>query len=202
MLHRPHSAGGIAGAVAHSLTPVAGLSRRGSATGTAPVPGRDGRSYFPSMELKQRSGSRPTTSSQGPHRQLDQQATPELWGRLVAEVFKLPHTLEGRSQVSPASSRAVLFDDLQKVADPTTSLAPAPPLEPAHLHGVTDTSTHLCLPVDRARQVCALGWGEPHAYADHNTEVMIYGPRNAQELQVILGLIEESLNTARLANDA
>jgi hypothetical protein len=33
-------------------------------------------------------------------------------------------------------------------------------------------------------------------------EVMIYGPRNAQELQVILGLIEESLNTARLANDA
>jgi len=152
------------------------------------------------MELGQRSGPPPTTSCQGPHRQLDQQATPELWGRLVAEVFKLPHTREGRSQVSPASSRAVLFDDLQDVPDPTTSLAPTPPLEPAHLHGVTDTSTHLCLPLDRARQVCALGWGEPHAHADHHTEVMIYGPRDTQELQIVLGLIQESLNHARQTN--
>ena len=152
------------------------------------------------MELEQRSGRRPVTSSEGPHRQLDQQAAPELWGRLVAEVFKLPRTVEGRSQVSPASSRAVLFDDLREVRDPATSLAPTPPLEPAHLHGVTDTSVHLCLPADRARQVCELGWGEPHGYADHDTEVMVYGPRDAHELQVVLGLIGESLDHARHLN--
>lgn len=127
------------------------------------------------MELAARPGPRPRTSSHGPHRQLDQQATPELWGRLVAEVFSLPYAREGRSQVSPASSRAVLFDDLDQVSDPATSLAPAPPLEPVHLHGVTDTSAHLCVPPDRAREVCALGWGEPHGYADHDTEVMVYG---------------------------
>lgn len=138
----------------------------------------------------------------GPHRQLDQRATPELWGRLVAEVFALPHTLEGRSQVSPASSRAVLFDDLREVVDPTTSLAPGPPLEPVHIHGVTDTSSHLCLPPDRARQVCALGWGEPHGYADHDTEIMVYGPRDALEVRVVLGLIRESLDHARGANRA
>ena len=49
-----------------------------------------------------------------------------------------------------------------------------PPLEPVHLHGVADTSTHLCLPADRAREICALGWGEPHGYAEHATEVMVY----------------------------
>ena len=153
------------------------------------------------MHLGQRPGTRPRTSSDGPHRQLDQQAGPELWGRLVAEVFALPHALEGRSQVSPASSRAVLFDDLRDVFDPATSLAPGPPLEPVHLHGVTDTSAHLCLPADRAREICALGWGEPHGYAEHDTEVMIYGPRDADELPVVLGLIRESLAHARRAND-
>lgn len=108
-----------------------------------------------------------------------------MWGRLVAEVLKLSYTLEGRSQVSPASSRAVLLDDLREVFDPATSLAPGPPLEPVHRHGVTDTSTHLCLPADRAREIGALGWGEPHGYADHDTKVMIYGPRVRQEASVI-----------------
>lgn len=149
------------------------------------------------MELGPRPGTRPTTSSEGPHRQLDQQATPELWGRLVAEVFALPHTVEGRSQVSPSSSRAVLLDDLREVLDPTTSLAPGPPLEPVHLHGVDDTSSHLCLPADRARQVYELGWGEPHGYADHATEVMVYGPRDTGELHVVLALVRESLDHAR-----
>lgn len=152
------------------------------------------------MELEPRVGPRPATSSGGSHRQLEQQAPPELWGRLVAEVFTLPHVTEGRSQVSPLTSRAVLLDDLQEVSDPSTSLAPDPPLEPVHLHGVSDTSIHLCLPRERARQVCELGWGEPHGYADHDTEIMVYGPRDSHELDVVLGLIRESVEQARQAN--
>lgn len=152
------------------------------------------------MDLAPRSDPRPATSEEGPHRQLDQQAPPELWGRLVAEVFALPHVREGHSQVSPASSRAVLFDDLDAVADASTSLAPLPPLEPVHLHGVSDTSLHLCLPSERAREVCDLGWGEPHEYADHDTEVMLYGPRTEAELAVVLALVRESLRFARGAD--
>ncbi len=104
--------------------------------------------------------------------------------------------------MSPVASRAVLFDDLYEVVDPTTSLAPGPPLEPVHVHGVTDTSSHLCLPAGKARHVCDLGLGEPHGFADHETEVMVYGPRDALEVQVVLGLVRESLDHARRANRA
>jgi Family of unknown function (DUF5519) len=152
------------------------------------------------VTLQHRPGSRPDTSSSGPHRQLNQQATPELWGRLVYEAFRLPHVVEGTSQVSPASSRALLFDDLETPVTPGTSLAPRPPLEPAHLHGVTDTSMHLCLPGDRAAEVCEKGWGEPHGYADHDTEIMVYGPRDQHELDVVLELLTESLTFARQSN--
>lgn len=57
--------------------------------------------------LAPRPGVRPTTSSEGPHRQLDQQSVPELRGGLVAEVFELDGVEEGHSVVSPAPSRAV-----------------------------------------------------------------------------------------------
>ena len=44
-----------------------------------------------------RPGGRPATSTEGPHRQLDQRSSPELWGRLVAAVFALDGILIGAS---------------------------------------------------------------------------------------------------------
>jgi len=158
-----------------------------------------GRTYPVVMPLRPRRGVRPRTSTTGPHCQLDQQAPPELWGRLVYEAFRLPHVVEGRSQVSPAASRALLLDDVERSSAPEASLAYEPPAEPAHLHGVTDTSMHLCLPAQRAKEVCDAGWGEPHGYADHDTEIMVYGPRDDAELVVVLALLSESVTFARYA---
>lgn len=144
-----------------------------------------------------RAGNRPATSSEGPHRQLEQRASPELWGRLVAEVFALPGVVEGHSQVSPASSRAVFLAEHREERAPETSLAPGRRLEPVHLHGVDDTSVHLCLPAGRGAELVELGWAEPHGYADFGTEFMVYGPRDEGELAVALGIIRESLAFAR-----
>lgn len=152
------------------------------------------------MTLTPRPGPRPATSDEGPHRQLDQRSSPELWGRLVLAATTLPGVVEGLSGVSVPSSRALLLEDLREIADPASSLGTEPPLEPVHLHGVTDTSLHLCLPRERAAEVCALGWGEPHGYVEHDTEIMMYGPRDDAELAVVLGLIEESLAFARSAH--
>lgn len=144
-----------------------------------------------------RAGARPTTSDDGPHRQLDQQAPPALWGELVARVFALQGVVEGVSQVSPASSRAVYLVDVEGEGAPQTSLATGQRLEPVHLHGVDDTSVHLVLPPDRGEDLVRLGWAEPHAYAEHDTEFMVYGPRDADEVAKVLSVIEESLAFAR-----
>jgi hypothetical protein len=131
---------------------------------------------------------------------LTQRSSPELWGRLVAEVFALPGTVEGHSHVSPASSRAVFLVDQLSERTPETSLAPGQRLEPVHLHGVTDTSIHLCLPVERGAELIEAGWAELHQYGDFGTELLVYGPRNDHELAVVLGFIAESLEFARGAD--
>ena len=149
------------------------------------------------MPDRPRTGERPTVSTDGPQTQLTQQSPPELWGRLVAAVFGMPSTVEGRSQVSPASARAVFLSDLATEVAPETSLAPGQRLEPVHIHGVHDTSLHVCLPASRGNQLTELGWAEPHQYEDFGTEFMIYGPRDDDELDVVLGIVDESLAFAR-----
>jgi hypothetical protein len=143
-------------------------------------------------DLQDRPGSRPDTSTTGPHRQLSDRATPELWGRLIFEAMSIDRVSEGQSSVSMADSRALLLTELRGEHG-EWSLATSGPHEPAHVHGVTDTSVHLCLPVERAREVCAKGWGEPHPYADYDTQVMVYAPRDAEELGVVLGLVRVSV---------
>ena len=147
-----------------------------------------------------REGDRPEVSRTGPQTQLSQQSSPELWGRLVARVFGFDSVIEGHSQVSPASSRALFLTDLVEERAPETSLAPGKRLEPVHLHGVADTSLHLCLPARRGDELAQLGWGEAHQYEDFGTEFMIYGPRTNSELEFVLSVIRESLAFARGTN--
>lgn len=147
--------------------------------------------------MEPRAGVRPATSDDGPHRQLDQQSPPAIWGEMVAQVFALEGVVEGISQVSPASSRAVYLSDLTEEVAPQASLAPGMRLEPVHLHGVTDTSVHLVLPAARGEELVRLGWAEPHQYADFGTEFMIFGPRDSDELRKVLSVIKESLAFAR-----
>jgi phospholipase/carboxylesterase len=109
-------------------------------------------------------------------------------------LLSLRGVIEGHSSVCPASSRALLLENAPVPRIAGTSLASMDePLEPVHLHGVFDTSLHLCLPVNRAREVCALGWGEPHRYVGHETEIMFYGPRDRVELLLLIGLVRESI---------
>jgi hypothetical protein len=150
--------------------------------------------------MQDRVGLPPQTSSDGPHRQVADQASPAIWGQLIARATALPGVHEGWSQVSPASSRA-LFLDVVQTARPETSLAPPDKkLEPVHIHGVRDTSVHLCLPRDRVGDVIAAGWGEEHPNGDWHSEMMVYGPRNDDEVETVLALIEESLSWARDLN--
>ena len=116
---------------------------------------------------------------------------------MVARVFALPGAVEGHSQVSPASARAVFLAEQKAERSPETSLAPGRRLEPVHLHGVDDTSIHLVLPAERGGRLVELGWAEPHQYADFGTEFMLYGPRDEYELDIAVSFVEESLAFAR-----
>lgn len=151
--------------------------------------------------MQSRKGERPAVSTSGPQSQLTQQSSPQMWGQLVSRVFELNSTVEGHSQVSPASSRAVFLTDMPQERSPETSLAPGERLEPVHLHGVSDTSLHVCLPKARGEELTTHGWGEPHQYEDFGTEFMIYGARTNEELEFVISIVQESLSFARGTHD-
>jgi hypothetical protein len=108
---------------------------------------------------------------------------------------------ESHSQVSPASSRGLFLRDLEMPIVPWTSLAPEGRLEPVHIHGVDDTSVHLCLPVARGTELTELGWATPHQYEDHGTEFLVYGPRDPAEVDIVISIVEEAIAFARDPGD-
>lgn len=146
--------------------------------------------------LPTRSGNRPDTSKEGPHSQRTQNASPSIWGELVAKAFAIEGVTQGHSCVSMADSMAGLVLGLPKEHG-AWSLAADGPIEAFHIHGVTDTSIHAVLPSERAKEVIKKGWGEPHTYADFDTQIMLYAPRNSEEIDIIVGMLTESVALAK-----
>ncbi|MDR6867617.1 hypothetical protein J2Y69_002221 [Microbacterium resistens] len=147
--------------------------------------------------LPMRREPRPTTTPQTPHIQLDQHAPvglqAELWERMIA----LDGVQEGRSGVSAPSSRALHLR--QDLADGPRQAFFAG-TEFAHLHGDGSGSMHLSLPLDVVEQLFAAGWGEQHPIVKLGGPpnwVMLFGPRDQAELDVVWGLVQASYAFAR-----
>ena len=66
----------------------------------------------------------------------------------------------------------------------------------AHLHPASDGSLHMTLPPDIVDDVIANGWAERHPLAGKhglpNSIVMVYGPRDDAELEIIAALVGAS----------
>jgi hypothetical protein len=139
------------------------------------------------MTLPRREGPRPSTTTTTPHTQIDQQPVdPAAVRELAARAFALPDVEERPSAISVPGARALWLREG----------VPAGPREAfmigrefAHLHPAPDFSLHLALPPTWVEHVLAQGWGELHPVAKMGlipaTIVMIYAPRNAQELEVV-----------------
>jgi phospholipase/carboxylesterase len=66
----------------------------------------------------------------------------------------------------------------------------------AHLHPVADGSLHMALPPAIVQPVIDNGWAERHPLAGKyglpDNIVMVFGPRDDAELQVVLDLLRAS----------
>lgn len=149
-------------------------------------------------DLPPRKGPRPATTPTNPHTQLDQQPDDlSIREELAQRVFALPDVVEQPSQVSVPGARALWLRDG----------APAGPAEAfmigrefAHLHPRQDASLHLTLPPNLVEAAIEAGWAELHPVARRGliprTTVMVYAPRNRDELEVVYGLVLASYRHA------
>jgi Family of unknown function (DUF5519) len=144
-------------------------------------------------ELPRREGSRPRTTPTNPHTQLDQNPGPPVVEELARRAFALPGVEERPSAISVPGARALwLAEGVPEGPREGFMIG----REFAHIHPVPDGSLHAALPSEVAEEAVEKGWAEQHpvarlGYIPENV-VMIYAPRDGQELEIVLGLVEAS----------
>lgn len=144
-------------------------------------------------QLPKRMGAKPLTTLTNPHEQLNQNAPVELQEVLWNAITKLPQTFARPSGIAPEGSRALW-----------TSLGETPERfmigrEFVHLHPRYDGSLHMVLPPDWADAAIDAGWAERHPLAGRFTPastVMVFGPRNEDELAIVSLLVRKAYEYA------
>jgi hypothetical protein len=145
---------------------------------------------MPDTTLPTRQGPPPDVIGPRPHAQRSQNAPAGVQEELVRRALELPGVTQADSGVSVPGARAFVLDE-------ETARGPAEAFqvgrEFAHVHPPDDGSLHMTLPDDVARAAYAAGWGEPHPISG---TPLIYGPRDAEELEVVWGLLRASYGFA------
>ena len=140
--------------------------------------------------LPRRRGERPEVFQGMPHAQVGVEPVPEVNLELFRRAFSLPGVSNRPTIVSLPGARALWLDESIPLAHADAVMAGR---EFAHVH--PDGSLHLTLPVDRAREAVAAGWAEHHPAARRSGNeglVLLYTPRDFEELEVVVGLIGDS----------
>jgi phospholipase/carboxylesterase len=140
--------------------------------------------------LPRRPGPKPTTIGPRPHAQTSQTAPPELQEALLQRALELPFVSGADSLVSVPGARAFVLDEEAAKGPPEAFQKGR---EFAHLHPMSDGSLHMTLPHAIAEDLFRQGWGEPHPVSD---TPLVYGPRDAAELEVVWGLLRASYEFA------
>jgi hypothetical protein len=147
--------------------------------------------------LPHRKGNRPATTSTLPHQQVDQQPDdPSLRDELARRAFGLDGVAEEPSGISVPGARALVFRDGRE-GPPSAFMVGS---EFAHLHPGPDWSLHLTLPEELAAAAVDAAWAEPHPFVLTGqlppTHVMVYAPRDRDELEVVWRLVDSSYRFA------
>ena len=147
--------------------------------------------------MSERGAPRPRTTPTNPHTQLEQNPGREVVEELARKVFALPGVEERPSAVSVPGARALWLREGVAAGPPEAFMLGR---EFAHIHPMPDGSLHAALPPEVAREAIRKGWAEQHPVARMGrippNVVKIYAPRDAGEVGVVAGLVEEAYRYA------
>lgn len=148
-----------------------------------------------------RAGPRPRTTMCAPHSQIDQlpsQADGAMLSQaLMSALANLTHVVLGGSYRAPPGTVGFHIEPSHAKADDRVFLLGH---EFAHIHVEDDFSLHAILPEPLLGAAITAGWAERHPFAgqptvSHDT-VMIYAPRNDEEVAVVADLVRRSWQNA------
>ncbi len=149
--------------------------------------------------LPHREGTKPTTTPSNPHTQLNQQpADATIIYDLMKWAFSLNDIQKEYSKISVPGAQAMCLNQ-DKTCDHCNAFMVAN--EFAHFHPHPDYSMHLGLPLVDVKAVIEKGWGELHPVVNKGwlppNFIMLYAPRNKEEIEVAKKIIYRSYQFAR-----
>lgn len=147
---------------------------------------------LPGGALHQRAGTRPEVSWSIPQEQRSDNSPHDLQEELFRRLEALPGVTSGPSAISVAGARGFMVDPS---AGPLDAFLVPRVGEFAHLHPEYDGSLHVALPPALARDAIEKGWAVAHPLAGIRLThgmVMLYGPRDGEELEVVYALARNS----------
>ena len=146
--------------------------------------------------LPRRAGPSPRTTPWAPHIQLDQLAPAAMHAALMARVYSLPDVEERPGTVADPRESAIWLRDGLPAGPADAFLGNR---EIGHFHP-WDHSLHIALPPELAQEAVAAGWAEVHPVAKAGMApvhlVMLYGPRDEGEGEVLFQLILAAVHRA------
>ncbi|MFV3126858.1 luciferase family protein [Niveispirillum sp. KHB5.9] len=145
--------------------------------------------------LPARYGPRPQTIPRAPHSQIDQIPPDrrQLGQALLTMLSTLPGVETGSSMRAPPGTIGLYLRQGPAATRPRAFLLGH---EFAHVHLEDDGSLHTVLPEPLRSRAIAAGWAEPHPLAGYPTvspdTVMIYAPRNQEEVSTVARLVRHA----------
>ncbi len=156
---------------------------------------------LPDGRLPMRQGEPPEVSVTTPQQQQSQNAPAELQEALFSRIVTVDGVATAPSVVSVAGARAFVVES-EEARGPSEAFIVPDVGEFAHLHPRYDGSLHLVLPTPLAFDALLKGWGVAHPLAGIRLTpgmVMIFGPRDPAELEIVTGIVRASHAFARAA---
>ncbi|SNR67692.1 luciferase domain-containing protein [Blastococcus mobilis] len=148
---------------------------------------------LPGGDLPVREGHRPAVSSGIPQEQRSDTAPVELQEEVFARIAALPGVSTRQSAISVPGARGFMLAP-PRLGPMDAFIVPSAG-EFAHVHPGYDGSLHIALPAALAADVVAKGWGVAHPLAGVRLTpgmVMLFGPRDAAELETVVGVVTTS----------
>ena len=149
------------------------------------------------LNLPQRPGPKPDTTSSLPHSQLTQHGPDDVVDKLHDWCFSLPSVANEESGISVPGARALVLHEGTACNHEAFMVG----REFAHIHPHPDNgSMHVKLPAADARDVIETGWGESHYLVTQGQYpmglVMVFSPRDEAELETVKTIVSRSYDYA------
>lgn len=150
-----------------------------------------------SFTLTERKGEAPTVGATTPQLQFSDKSPEEIRVKLWDWAFStFPKVRKETSKISVPTSQALWLHEDEEVANSDAFMPPAGGREFTHLH--LDGSIHAVVSTEVENEVINKKWGVRHPlYYSHGVkEILVYAPRNEEEIKVLQAVIIKSYEYA------